>query len=70
MMSSNIGVLQTEYPAEEICHVIHYSKFSVGKGGIRMKSIMAACDCPYVDPAVEVAEGSDANRQQPPRGRG
>jgi hypothetical protein len=32
-----------------------------------MESVMASCDCPFVEAAVEAVKGSDANRQQRPR---
>lgn len=69
MMSLNIGVLQTEYAAEGLTHICPHATFSADKEGIRMESVMASCDCPYVESAVEAVKGSDANRQQRPRGR-
>jgi hypothetical protein len=32
-----------------------------------MESVMASCDCPFVETAVEAVKGSDANLQQRPR---
>jgi hypothetical protein len=69
MMSSNIGVLQTEYAAEGAQPYLSATvpTCSADKDGIRMESVMASCDCPFDETAVEAVKGSDANHQQRPR---
>ena len=68
MMSSNIGVLRTEYVAKGPNHICGHALFRL-KDAIRMESVMVSCDCPFVEAAVEAVKSFDGSRQQRPRGR-
>jgi hypothetical protein len=48
-------------------HICRHATMSADKDDIRMESVMASCECPFVEAAVEAVKGSDANRQQRPR---
>ena len=48
-------------------HICCHATFSADKDGIRMESVLASCDGPHAEAAVEAVKGSDANRQQRPR---